>query len=347
MRTKSAWRASVRLGGWLAGAVVSISWLTGCAGSTRGGAFEFIGTPFTAGSGSAVSGPATTGRTGGAASAGIRADVDPCQEPQPRKYVRISMRNLSSDYIHYFLILVAFVRSDTYPEGAVCPSDIALYRQFGYTEIRSGQSRAYGNYCIRGPALVYFHRGGQFRGAGAQGLGSAIAPAQGRNATYDSFFGPAGQLVPVPNQIIFHNPGIGDGARLKVSFSAPEPCNESAAGNALADPPCAQDAFYYVDEFDSRVGSRVLGSGSYVRTPDEIQDTGCTCGLGTDRAFQELAPSTTTAGSAECNEFLRGGRIDYVFVRDDTEPPYPQLVWRVTDAGGARAHDFDPRARVP
>jgi hypothetical protein len=44
--------------------------------------------------------------------------------------------------------------------------------------------------------------------------------------------------------------------------------------------------------------------------------------------------------------FFRGGRIDYVFLREDTDPPFPQLVWRVTDSAGTRAQDFDPRANI-
>jgi hypothetical protein len=44
---------------------------------------------------------------------------------------------------------------------------------------------------------------------------------------------------------------------------------------------------------------------------------------------------------------LRGGRIDYVFVRDDVDPPYPQLLWRVTDGNGSVAHNYDPDSSVP
>ena len=52
------------------------------------------------------------------------------------------------------------------------------------------------------------------------------------------------------------------------------------------------------------------------------------------------------ATGANCNEFLRGGSINYAFVRDDVIPPFPQLVWRVTDQSGSIAHEFDPRAGV-
>ena len=338
--------AQVGVGGLLLIALV----IAGCAGSGSGrGPFELIGTPFGGGSGSTTTtGPGSSVSTPGSARAGgARASVDPCLEQQTRKFVRISMRNLAPDYVHYFLILVAYINGTTHPDGAVCANDIALYTQLGYSvQVQDGQQLAYGNYCIQGPALVYFYRGGQFQGAGTQGLAAAIAPAQGTTATYDSFFGPSGQQVPVPDWIIFHNPGTGDGARLKVSFNALDPCASSGSVGALGTPNCQQDAFYYVDETDVRSGSTVLGSGSFRRVPNEIQGTGCTCGLGNNVAYQQLAPSGATAASVQCNEFLRGGRIDYVFLRDDTDPPFPQLVWRVTDAGGARAHDFDPRAGV-
>ena len=337
--------AHVGFGGLLLVAVA----LAGCAGSGGSrGPFELICTPFgTTGGSTTTTGPGSSVSTSGSVRAGARASVNPCSESQTRKFVRISMRNLAPDYVHYFLILVAYVNGTTYPNGAVCPSDIALYTQLGYNvQVAEGQQLAYGNYCIKGPALIYFYRGGQFQGAGAQGLASAIAPAQGTTATYDSFFGPSGQQVPVPDWIIFHNPGIGDGARLKVSFNAQDPCASSGSVGTLGTPNCQQDAFYYVDETDVRSGSTVLGAGSFRRVPDEIQGTGCTCGFGNSVAYQQLAPSGATAASALCNEFLRAGRIDYVFLRDDTDPPFPQLVWRVTDAGGGPAQSFDPRAGI-
>jgi hypothetical protein len=115
-----------------------------------------------------------------------------------------------------------------------------------------------------------------------------------------------------------------------------------------ADPDCNQDAFYYVDEFDMMIGSIdiELGFGAGRRVPSEIQGTGCAC-TGFQDPYQHLAPSGVAASSAACNEFLRGGRIEYVFVRDDTNPPYPQLLWRVTDQAGAEVHNFDPRANIP
>jgi hypothetical protein len=257
------------------------------------------------------------------------------------------MRNASEDYIHYFLVLVAFVQSDTFPDGTVCPEDIPLYTAFGYVEIPEGQQQEFGSYCFPGPALVYFHRSGQFRTAGgASQLGSAIAPAQGSQATYDTFFNSAGATVPVPTAIIFHNPGTGEGAALKVSRNVSNPCGQIVGGGTSGPSLCQQDAFYYVDEQDRLVGSTALGTGSGRRVPSEIQGTASEC-LGFDNGVQQLAPSNRTAASARCNEFLRGGRIDYVFVRVDTEPPFPQLVWRVTDAAGGIAHNFDSRAQVP
>jgi hypothetical protein len=257
------------------------------------------------------------------------------------------MRNLNpDDYIHYFFVLIAYVNGDAYPDGAVCPDDVDLYTSFGYREIPEEGSEEFGNYCIEGPALIYFHRSGQFRrggGTGGSELASAIAPAQGTNATFDDFFTSGGASVPIPDQILFHNPGTGEGAALKISIGATSPCD---AIFVSGEPDCAQDAFYYVDEADLMTGSAALGAGSGRRVPSEIQGTGCAC-TGFQDPFQVLAPSGTTASNAECNEFLRGGLIEYVFVRDDTNPPYPQLVWRVTDQSGAEVHGFDPRASIP
>lgn len=311
----------------------------GCAGT---GAFAGIGSPFgyTGGATQTVQ-PGGTGRTSGSAGSGDRSYGDPCQEEQARKFVRISMRNLSRDYIHYFLVLVAEV-DDGSGTGAVCPDDVSLYTAFGYELIPSGTERAFGNYCFEGPALIYFHRNGQFRSA--QGLASSIAPAQGSTPTYDEFFGANGQPVPVPNFILFHNPGTSsEGRALKVADSRDFPCEDDVI--ETVDPICDQDSWYYVDQRDIRAGSTVIGRGSYVRVPADTQGTGCDCAI-SNQAYQVLAPTGANAGTALCSEFLRGGRIDYVFIRDDQEPPFPQLLTRVSDATGSRAHDFDPRGNV-
>lgn len=319
----------------------------GCASGVA--AFSLLGTPLFDATGS---GAASTPSGGGGGDSsffdtGGRVNVDPCSEPNSRKFIRISMRNLATDsYIHYFFVLIAYVNGDVYPDGAVCPDDIALYTSRGYTEIPEGAQQEFGNFCIDGPALVYFHLGGQFRrsgGVGGSQLGSAIAPAQGTNATFDSFFTAGGTTVPVPNLIVFHNPGTGEGAALKIAENDSAPCDTVIVAG---DPDCNQDAFYYVDESDLIAGSIALGVGAGVRSPSEIQGTGCEC-LGFQDPFQQLAPSGTTASTARCNEFLRGGTIEYIFVREDLNPPFPQLVWRVTDQTGAEVHDFDPRANIP
>ena len=330
---------------------IGVTGLLGSSGCATSAATTLLGgSLFTTYTGSSSS--STTGGSSGQSSffgTGSGVAVDPCAEPNSRKFIRISMRNLSSDsYIHYFLVLIAYVNGDTYPDGAVCPDDTDLYTSFGYQEILEGNSRAFGNYCIEGPALFYYHDSGQFQGTGGTSgskLASAIAPAQGTNASYDNFFVSGGVPVPVPNEILFHNPGTGEGAALKVSINNPAPCSEQAT-TVVVTADCDQDAFYYVDESDLIAGSVFLGAGSGRRVPNEIQETGCEC-LGTQDPFQVLATSGTTASTAQCNEFLRGGAIEYAFVRDDTNPPYPQLVWEVTDQSGAVVHEFDPRANVP
>ena len=330
-------------------AMLSSFWLAGCASGSSllaslGSTFSYVGRS------DGDVGGGDSGDDSNLFDGGGRFDVDPCSEPLNRKFVRISMRNMApSDYIHYFLVLIAYVNGELYPDGAVCPDDIDLYTSFGYFEISEGTAREFGNFCIVGPALLYFHESGQFQRAGGVGgaqLASAIAPAQGTSPTYDGFFSSAGAQVPVPDLILFHNPGTGDGSFLKVSTNHPNPCALLEVAVSV-DPDCDQDAFYYVDEFDMlSSGSTVLGFGSARRVPNEIQGTSCEC-LGFGEPWQQLAPSRVTATNAQCNEFLRGGRIDYVFLREDTNPPFPQSVWKVTDSAGALAHDYDPRADVP
>lgn len=326
--------------------------LIGCGG---GGSFlYFDGSPYpyTPSGQTQGTGPTTTGTTSGGNITGESGGfIDPCSETQQNKFIRISMRNASPDYVHYFLILVAYVDTDE-RRGAVCPDDISLYTSNGYVSVPDGRAVELGNFCIVGPAVYYYHENGQFRGAsgvGTSSLASAIAPAQGSSATYDAFFNSAGASLPVPEIILFHNPGTGEGAALKISENETSPC--SATTVTTADPDCQQDAFYYVDEDDRLVGSTALGFGSGRRVPDEIQGTGCNCGLSNapyaELALQELSASDVNGSSAYCSTFLRGGRIEFVFLREDTDPPFPQLVWRVTDSAGTRAHDFDARAGIP
>lgn len=243
--------------------------------------------------------------------------------------------------MHYFLVLVANIRGTKYPDGAVCPTDVSLYTQNGYQEVPEGSSRSFGSYCFEGPTLIYFHQNGEFRSANGQ-FASAIGAARGTGATFDAIFNSSGRQIPVPNFILFHNPGFGAGLDLKVSVSPSNACADASVGT----PDCAQDGWYYVDDNDLPQGSTTLGAGSSRRVPNEIQGTGCQCGLSSD-AFSVLAPSGTSATNAFCDEFLRAGTINYVFTRDDQVPAIPQLVWRVTDATGGIVHNFDPRATVP
>lgn len=318
------------------------------------GSFELLGSPlFTALAPGRGSAPTTGGDdTGSGFGGGSRANTDPCSEPQERKFIRISMRNIAQDdFIHYFVAFVAYVNGAAYPDGAVCEEDIDLYTSFGYILIPEGSTRVHGNYCITGPALLYFHQNGQFQSASATGsaLASAIGAAQGTNATFDAFFQSSGAQVPVPNTILWHNPGTGEGAALKISQNNQNPCGIVIGLNGESD--CSQDAFYYVDSTDQLNGSAVLGAGSGRRTPNEIQGTGCVTAGGDDalgtQAVQTLAPSGATASNARDSEFLRGGFIEFVFLRDDRNPPIPQLVWRVLDQSGSVANDFDPRVDIP
>ncbi len=280
----------------------------------------------------------------GALGGGGRATGDACDEPLDRKFVTISMRSLvEDDHVHYFLVLVAFVQGETYRSGAVCPDDVATYTRFGYTQIPEGAEQAFGNFCFQGPALIYYHRQGRFRSAGGS-LESAIAPARGADASFDAFFTSAGARVPVPDLILFHNPGSGGGAGLLISRHRTDPCGDELFAGTGA---CAQDSFYYVSDEGIMAGSNALGNGSGRRVPNEIQGTGCECAGRSDTPFAVLAPSGASASDAECFEFLRGGRIEFVFIRRDQNPPIPQLLWRVTDSTGQVAHDFDSRADVP
>lgn len=342
---------------FLAAGLLAASW--GC--STGGSGWEVFGSPFPFVGSTGGSTPPTGGSTGGGGlGGGGGTATDPCDIEQSRKFVTISMRNLSEDYVHYFFVAIAFIDVEddaaaedvpgigdqAFIDGGVCADDVALYQQFGYVPVAAGQQIAFGDYCLYGPALYYFHRSGQFRRSatpGNAGLASAIAPAQGSSPTYDNFFTSSGAQVPVPDLILFHNPGTGEGAALKVSSQTSSPCDIVLTG---VTPVCNRDAFYYVDEDDRITGSTALGFGAGRRVPSEIQGMGCEC-LGAAQAYQVLAPPGTTSRTANCDEFMRGGRIDYVFLRQDENPPVPQLVWRVTDSSGSVAHEFDARATIP
>ena len=268
--------------------------------------------------------------------------LDPCQESLSRKYVRITMRNSNpDDFIHYFVAFVAFdYDAVANPEGAVCPADAALYTEFGYQRIADGSAVDFGKYRIPGPAYFYYHENGRFRSAtgGSAVTASAIPPAQGTSTpTFDTFFGSGGARVPVPNVILFHNPGGAAGGPLRISRNIQESCD--------------QDAFYYVDESDRLAGNTSTGPGSARRIAREIQGTGCECpGVGVfldAEGAQSLIAPGTPIRNRNCNQFARGGRIEYVFLRQDSDPPVPQLVWRVSDSTGAVIQDFDSRVTVP
>lgn len=334
----------------IASATACMLWTTGCISA---GSVALLGQPVFNGFVGSSPNPGDSTDTGstGFFDTGSRANLDPCAESNSRKFVRISMRNETPDaYIHYFFVAVAFVNGDVYPNGAVCPDDIPLYTSFGYAEIAEGESQPFGTYCFDGPALVYFHKSGQFRSGGGTAnstFASAIPPALGTSPTYDNFFTSAGVSVPVPNMILWHNPGTGEGSALKISRNDVGPCD--IVISTFGVPDCEQDAFYYVDEFDLMSGSVALGAGSGRRVPNEIQGTGCECGAFVNfngRSYQPaqaLAPSSASSSAARCNEYLRGGFIEYVFAREDTNPPFPQLLWRTTDASGGVANDFDSR----
>ena len=283
----------------------------GCAGNYA------TSTLFTGFIGTYLGSSTTTTTTGGGSSffsTGGREERDPCEETNPRKFIRVSMRNTSPDYVHYFFVAIAFVNGDVYPDGAVCADDISLYTQNGYVEIPEDADAEFGNICIQGPALYYFHEAGQFQqGGGASGaqLASAIGPAQGTSPTYDNFFIAGGAQIPVPNQILFHNPGTGEGAALKVSRGANSPCDTIFVAGVDSD--CAQDAFYYVDEFDQMAGSVALGSGAGRRTASEVQGTGCEC-VGTQTPLPGVGAIRHDRGNRPLQR-VRSRRLDRVRFR--------------------------------
>lgn len=324
-------------------------WLTAGCGGTFSAQSAFLGQPFpflnpNVDTGGDQGGGDDGGGDGGFFDGGAGGSVAPCEEPLDRKFITLTLRNQAQDdYIHYFLLLIAFVDNEA-QDGSVCEDDIQLYTSAGYTQIADGDFRTFGNFCVVGPALVYFHEGGRFRRAGGL-LASSIGPAQGSSGSFDTFFDSNGAQMPVPDLIAFHNPGTtAEALDLRVSNPSPDPCFAIEIGPGF-DSPCQQDGFYYVDENDNFIGSSQLGTGSGRRVPSEFQGTGCEC-LGFAEGYWTLGPSGATAGSALCTQFLRGGRIEFVFIRDDRDPAIPQLVWRVTDESGSLIHDFDSRSGV-
>ena len=221
----------------------------GCAGGS--GIASMFGTPFPYNTNVPTPTPTAGGSGTGSPASGSGADrgeneLDPCTLKDADKFIRISMRNLApNDYIHYFLVMIAFVDGEP-TSGAACKDDIDLYKSFGYQQLTANQE--FGGFCLPAGALVYFHDAGRFRTGGGK-LGAAIAPAQGTAPTYDEFFTASGALVAIPDIIAFHNPGTGDGAKLQVSRNPGHPCD---SGFLDTETICSQDAFYYVDARDTR-----------------------------------------------------------------------------------------------
>lgn len=330
--------------------VLSQALLSGCGGDSFG--ILSLGNPFPRGG--AVGG-GDPGANDGFGAGGVVDDggagffTDPCAEPTNRKFVTVSMRNDNQlDFVHFFVVFIARVNDPTgaagFVDGAVCPDDIALYQSGGYTTfIANGAQQTFGNYCIDGPALLFFFESGAFRDT-TGALASGIEPASGALPSFNPFFSASGATIPVPNEILFHNPGTGSGAALQVSTVLANPCDTTLIGGT---PNCSQDAFYYVSTDDIPAGSPILGLGSSRRVPNEIQGTQCQLGNQT-AAFQVLAPAALSASDAAVNitNFFRGGRIEYIFIREDVDPPIPQLLWDVTDGTGAPAQMADPRATL-
>lgn len=325
--------------GWAVALVAGIGLAgAGCGGFSIDG-YNLLGVPLFGnfGGGGGDGGPPTPPTDDdddGFFDGGAGGPTDPCLEELDRKFVRLSLRNQSPDFVHYFMVLIAFEDTPD-QQGAVCSDDLGLYTDFGYEFIASGQFREFGAYCIDGPALLYFHEAGNFQaggGTGAEALASAIAPAQGSSPTFDNFFGSSGVLVPVPDLILFHNPGTGQGASFIVDPLPSDPCDEELLIDF-----CTLDSFYYVDEDDLPAGSLALGvPGSARRTPNDIQDTFCESGGFSP--FHFLVPPGVS--NVAPDEFVRGGSIEYVFIRDDREQAIPQLLWRVRDASGGIVQDF-------
>jgi len=318
-----------------------MAWLLGCVGSGPG-TLNLLGFPVFNLT-TANIGDDDAGGGDGDDDAGGDSDDDPCDEPLNRKFVTISMQNRSTSFIHYFFIAIARVRGDTFPGGAVCEEDVELYTQNGYQLIPAGQRQPVGNYCVDGPALVYFHEQGEFRsGSGTDNasLASAIGPAAGTNPTFDNEFSASGKRIPVPQFIIFHNPGTGGGASRLIGRLLDDPCSQNPGVEGTVNT-CRADAFYYVRSDGRLDGSASFGQGAGRRNPTEIQGTGCECGAFSnfDNSIQELGTD-----QLECNQFGRGGQIEYVFLRDDQIPAVPQLLWRVTESSGTIVHDFDESA---
>ncbi len=135
--------------------VASVTLVAAMAGCGAGGSpYSLFGSPFTNYVGRTGSGGNGTGiQIGGGNQLGSRDDSDPCTLDDARKFVSVSMRNYSTDYVHYFVVFIAFVRGDVYTDGAVCADDEALYLRNGYTKVNAGSQVTFGSYCLQGPVL--------------------------------------------------------------------------------------------------------------------------------------------------------------------------------------------------
>ncbi len=276
----------------------------------------------------------------------------------------LTLRNKLTDrYIHYHLILIAFVEDIT-------PGDEARYLNFGYHHYPSGTT--IGCYTFTQNLYLYYHNNGKFRSDVSNPTStmlSGIAPASSSSTPrVDSFFG--NREVPLPSVILFHDPGT----------TVPSPFN-TGRGSSTINPGlhtisscvscdrCAQAGWYYVQSNDTpigiasacTIGRDITAKGRYYRVPGEIQGTvcyDCTSEAGTlpiailntahwlhnsaaGTGTGPLGPGLPT--DVRCHEFYADSVIVYTFgnAADAVQPggtATPSLVWDVRSRNGDVIH---------
>jgi hypothetical protein len=283
-------------------------------------------------------------------------------DPTPRKLVLTLQNRVTTSYIHYNLILIAF-REDV-PVGQEGP-----YLSFGYVHYPVGTS--IGCYSFARDLFLYYHQNGRFStditNTGSPLL-SAIAPAPSTSTPRaDSFFN--SREIPVPSVILFHDPV----SNVPMPFNAgrnattinPTLSSITGCGTCTS---CAQAGWYYVLSGDipfglnpaCSIGRNAAASGRYYRVPAEYQNTCCfdcisSSGLVpiTDLVTAHWLHNTGVSsggplgpgnpGDVRCYEYYLNGVVTYAFTTlgNTSGPSFPpSLVWEVKTRQGIIIHPF-------
>jgi hypothetical protein len=279
---------------------------------------------------------------------------DACEPVPAIGTVRITLRNATPSFVHYFMHLVA----EAGPTASVLPSQVSRYTAAGYCALPVGQDLFIGDiqFALSDPAnqwLWYYHACGLFPCTGAATTmcdgcsGSScstcvfdlaspcpnttgshtflssgiVAPTSVATLPQDEFW--RNRTMPAPDHILFYeHPGV-----------------PSPGGNV-----CLHESFFFypvAPDDTPMVPADPRSVPANVGRPNQIQGTRCDCTPLSPAAVQSLTPSGVPDGSSACNQYPAQASITYTFVDDATY----RLVWEVRSGLGTLIHA--PAVTVP